>query len=126
MICASDDVHVHQPDVLHSRGTDLAQVAYNVVDWLTPGLFVARLLGDDDAVRSVHENVLPDGTYYITVALRADPREVMNRVFDAERRAHEEFKGLHILVRATAMLSDEDIADLSKTVPVPHFLLKPA
>lgn len=85
---------------------------------VTPGSELASLLKHEPGVTAVHQDVLADGTYSLTVALRHPDRALTYRVFTAEDRIKQQFPKARIDVRVTATMSIEEMHMLASATRV--------
>ena len=79
------------PGAAASIGVAQAARAFNIpaIEWGTPGSVIARLVASRPEVRLVAERY-ENGRYGVFVILDDDPEDVLDAVFEAERRAMEQ------------------------------------
>jgi len=87
--------------------------------WKTPGAALAEELQDVFAIQYLFETMRSE-SWGIVVVLSDDRDDVLDRVFDAERKLYSEFSGTRLDVRVTKMTEDLDPQELRRASTYCH------
>jgi hypothetical protein len=75
--------------------------------WLTPGSYLLREIAFRPGVLAIVERVEPE-RHCVTVALERDPEDLLDTIFESERRMFAIFRGLPFDLRVTVVGRDTD------------------
>jgi len=104
-----------QASTVLSPDSDRAFSSESAQRWSTPGLIMSKQLETETDVWAIHETVLSDGTYYVTVAVSRRDKGLTFLVFDAERAARECFPKLKIDVLVSTTIRSDDLPAMQTT-----------